>query len=116
LVLGPSDDGGYYLIGLRQANERIFRDIQWSTESVLGTTLERARELALKVGLLPVAYDIDVEEDLKRLWNDFTTVQHLRELAPRTYDYLRNLAANRSPTIQSLAYNSMKEAEDGRNR
>ena len=107
LVLGPSDDGGYYLIGLKRPAERIFLDIQWSTESVLGTTLKRAGELALRVRLLPPAYDIDVVGDLRKLWNDFMTAQDLRELAPRTYECLRNLIANRSLPVFT---NEVKEA------
>lgn len=115
LVLGPSDDGGYYLIALKRPTEQVFHDIPWSTDSVLDTTLERAGELALRVGLLSPAYDIDVEEDLRRLWNDFMTIEHLRELAPRTYDYLRNLAGNGSSPIQSLASsNEVKEVQNGR--
>ncbi len=59
LVLGPSVDGGYYLIGLKRLAEGIFQDIPWSTSSVLDTTLKKAEKLALKVELLPPAYDID---------------------------------------------------------
>ena len=114
LVLGPSVDGGYYLIGLKHPTERIFHDIPWSTNSVLDATLNRAGELALRVGFLPPAYDIDVEEDLKRLWNDFMTVEHLRELAPRTYDYLRNLAGNGSLLVHALA--EVKEVQNDRSR
>jgi rSAM/selenodomain-associated transferase 1 len=53
LVLGPSDDGGYYLIGLKRLAEGIFHDIPWSTNSVLDTTLKKAEKLALKVEFLP---------------------------------------------------------------
>lgn len=114
LVLGPSVDGGYYLIGLKQPMERVFHDIPWSTNSVLDATLNRARELALRVGLLPPAYDIDVEEDLRRLWNDFMAFEHLRELAPRTYDHLRNLAGNGSLLVHTLA--EVKEVQNDRSR
>src|SRR5919106_186791 len=117
LVLGPSDDGGYYLIGLKDATERIFHDIPWSTNGVLDTTLKRAGELELRVGVLPPAYDIDVEEDLRRLWNDFMTLEHLRELAPRTYFYLRTLTDNRSlPAHALISSNEVKETHDGRKR
>jgi rSAM/selenodomain-associated transferase 1 len=113
LVLGPSDDGGYYLIALKRPAERIFHDIPWSTDSVLDTTLARAKDLALRVGLLPPAYDIDVEKDLKRLWNDFMTLEHLRELAPRTYGYLRSLTDNGSLPAHTLTSNN-EEAQNGR--
>ncbi len=102
LVLGPSDDGGYYLIGLKRATERIFYDIPWSTHRVLDTTFKRAAELGLSAGLLPPAYDIDIEDDLRRLWNDFLALKHLRALAPRTYDYLNNVLGAGSLQVRAL--------------
>ena len=45
-VLGPSTDGGYYLLGIKQAHRRLFDDIDWSTERVARQTLERARRSA----------------------------------------------------------------------
>lgn len=89
--LGPSTDGGYYLIGLKHPTEGLLHDIPWSTEGVLGRTLKKAGELGLKVALLSPAYDIDIEEDLQRLWKDFLTSRELQERAPRTYAYLTNL-------------------------
>ena len=59
IVLGPSDDGGYYLLGMRTLHQRLFEDIAWSTEHVFDQTLERAREAGLKVHLLPTWYDVD---------------------------------------------------------
>jgi rSAM/selenodomain-associated transferase 1 len=115
LVLGPSDDGGYYLIGLKRPVKGIFHNIPWSTSSVLDITVKRAETLSLRVGLLPPAYDIDVEDDLRRLWNDFVSFEHLRELAPRTYDYLRNLPGNGSlPVHASTSSNQAKEPENDR--
>ncbi len=66
-VLGPSSDGGYYLLGLKTAHRRLFEDIAWSTEHVAGETLERAREIGLDVYMLPVWYDVDDIEGLRRL-------------------------------------------------
>ena len=66
-VLGPSSDGGYYLLGLKTAHRRLFEDIAWSTERVAEQTLERAREIALDVHMLPVWYDVDDVEGLRRL-------------------------------------------------
>ncbi|MFY9895376.1 MAG: TIGR04282 family arsenosugar biosynthesis glycosyltransferase [Xanthobacteraceae bacterium] len=66
-VLGPSSDGGYYLLGLKTAHRRLFDDIAWSTERVAGETLERAREIGLDVHMLPVWYDVDDIEGLRRL-------------------------------------------------
>src|ERR1700704_4087175 len=63
-VLGPSTDGGYYLLGLKQAHRRVFEDITWSTERVAEQTLERAREIGLDVHILPPWYDVDDLEAL----------------------------------------------------
>jgi uncharacterized protein len=59
VVLGPSTDGGYYLIGMKRPYRRLFEDIDWSTELVAVQTLERARELDLAVHQLPSWYDVD---------------------------------------------------------
>jgi uncharacterized protein len=66
-VLGPSSDGGYYLLGLKAAHHRMFEEIAWSTERVTAQTLERAREIKLDVHTLPVWYDVDDVEGLRRL-------------------------------------------------
>jgi uncharacterized protein len=69
VVLGPAEDGGYYLIGLRShaVDRRLFQDVAWSTDRVLPATLERCRQLGLAVELLPRASDVDTPEDLRRL-------------------------------------------------
>jgi rSAM/selenodomain-associated transferase 1 len=59
VVLGPSEDGGYYLIGLKNAHPEPFERISWSTGSVLEETLERCAEAGLEVVLLPTWYDVD---------------------------------------------------------
>ena len=67
IVLGPSDDGGYYLIGMKKLHHRVFEEIEWSTERVAAQTLERAAELGVKVELLPTWYDVDDRVTLQRL-------------------------------------------------
>ncbi len=69
-VIGPSSDGGYYLLGLKLAHRRMFEDITWSTERVAEQTLERAREIKLHVHRLPVWYDVDDVGDLRRLHDE----------------------------------------------
>lgn len=59
VVLGPSLDGGYYLLGLRADEPRIFESIAWSTERVLEQTLQRAAELGWSHRLLPALTDVD---------------------------------------------------------
>src|SRR5262245_41904088 len=66
-VRGPSTDGGYYLLGLKQAHRRMFEDITWSTELVKKQTLERAREIGLDVHILPAWYDVDDLQSLRIL-------------------------------------------------
>ena len=70
VVLGPSDDGGYWSIGLRTRCPALFADVPWSTERVLETTLARAQTLRLRVALLPRWFDVDTEADLRRLCDD----------------------------------------------
>ncbi len=72
IVLGPSRDGGYYLIGLKGLHPQLFDGLSWSTGSVLADTLSRARELDLQVHLLPYWQDIDTYADLL----DFLTRSH----------------------------------------
>lgn len=69
VVLGPAEDGGYYLIALQAAAvvPRLFDEIAWSTERVFPDTVARCRELGLRLELLPQASDVDTPEDLDRL-------------------------------------------------
>ncbi len=64
LVLGPCQDGGYYLIGLKRPIPELFQGIPWSTDQVLEKTLEQARLLGLSFSLLEPWYDIDTHDDL----------------------------------------------------
>jgi hypothetical protein len=67
LVLGPSEDGGYYLVGVKRHLPDMFIGITWSTSHVLSQTLSKASNLGLRVALLPEWYDIDTWEDFVRL-------------------------------------------------
>jgi uncharacterized protein len=58
-VLGPSSDGGYYLLGLKAPHRRLFDDVAWSTDAVARQTRERAAEIGLPVHVLPEWYDVD---------------------------------------------------------
>lgn len=64
VVLGPSLDGGYYLIGLKALYPELFEGLSWSTDAVLTDTLNRALKLSLSVHLLPYWQDIDTYADL----------------------------------------------------
>lgn len=65
LVLGPSTDGGYYLIGMREKVVEVFDGVAWGTEEVLRETYERLAKEGAELELLPVWYDIDSPDDLK---------------------------------------------------
>lgn len=99
VMLGPSDDGGYYLIGLKQAHAAPFENITWSTSSVLEETLERCGTAGLEVVLLPTWYDVDDAatldvlklELLERRRPKFAAMQGYA--APRTRDLLQTMMA-----------------------
>jgi rSAM/selenodomain-associated transferase 1 len=94
VVLGPSNDGGYYLVGGKALHRRLFQDIEWSTERVLEQTLKQASELRLKIQLLPVWYDIDDEVSLERLCRElFGSNQSEGYAAPATRGYMEELLA-----------------------
>lgn len=88
LVLGPTEDGGYYAVGLRRyawpAASGLFERIPWSTSRVLDATRQRAERLGLCHVELPSWYDVDVPEDLARLGADAApasaTARALRDL------------------------------------
>ncbi|MDY7031643.1 MAG: TIGR04283 family arsenosugar biosynthesis glycosyltransferase [Thermodesulfobacteriota bacterium] len=67
LVLGPSTDGGYWLIGMKNPGD-VFQGIDWGTEKVLQQTMTSARGQDLKVHLLDPLTDVDTVEDLNRVW------------------------------------------------
>jgi rSAM/selenodomain-associated transferase 1 len=85
VTLGPSHDGGYYLIGMKQRQPDLFRGITWSTEHVYRQTRAICRRLGLSVHRLPAWYDVDVEADLERLRRDLAQD---RTLAPHTRAFL----------------------------
>ncbi|HEX8952999.1 MAG TPA: TIGR04282 family arsenosugar biosynthesis glycosyltransferase [Polyangia bacterium] len=72
VVLGPSDDGGYYLIGARVDAPELFADVHWSTSDVLATTLARLGERSHV--LLPAWHDVDSAEDLLRLERELASL------------------------------------------
>ncbi len=74
LVLGPSTDGGYYLIGMSRHLPELFEGVAWSTSTVLGATVESARRSGLRLAVLDPWYDIDAADDL------YMMVGHMRSL------------------------------------
>jgi rSAM/selenodomain-associated transferase 1 len=88
VVLGPAEDGGYYLIGVSAPQPRLFEEVAWSTSSVLATTLVRVKELGLRSYLLPSWFDVDTEDDLTRLRDEMRAGGCG---PPRTFAFLRAL-------------------------
>ncbi|MGB9716346.1 MAG: TIGR04282 family arsenosugar biosynthesis glycosyltransferase [Thermodesulfovibrionales bacterium] len=66
LVIGPTEDGGYYLIGMKKPLDEIFKSIQWGQDTVLKDTISNALNLGISYFLLPEWYDIDEIDNLKR--------------------------------------------------
>jgi rSAM/selenodomain-associated transferase 1 len=88
VVLGPSDDGGYYLIGVKKTHPHLFEQIDWSTERVLNQTIQRATEIGLEVKLLPTGYDVDDGASLRRLCNEILADTTAADIAPYTRQFL----------------------------
>ena len=72
VVLGPCEDGGYYLIGVKQPIPRLLQEVKMSTPTVAADTIALADEENLKVHLLPSWYDVDDAASLKRLAEEVT--------------------------------------------
>lgn len=90
LVLGPCDDGGYYLIGLKQPHLRLLREVRMSTPTVVQDTVALAQELGLRTALLPIWYDVDTAAELARLQHELHTAP--LEQCPATRQMLARLA------------------------
>lgn len=67
VVIGPSEDGGYYLIGMKDQTHDVFSDVDWSTPSVLPQTIEHLERQKIEYRLLEPMNDIDDIEDLRKL-------------------------------------------------
>lgn len=93
LVLGPSDDGGYYLIGLKKAHRSLFEEIDWSTERVFDQTMQRAAEIGIEVHQLPPGFDVDDSSTLHRLCDELlgNKASSTADLALATRKFLSGL-------------------------
>jgi rSAM/selenodomain-associated transferase 1 len=91
LVLGPSADGGYYLIGMDRPHLGVFEGITWSTSVVCQQTLARARKLGLRSATIQTWYDVDTAADLTRLQDELDGLPS--SVAPATRAVLARLAA-----------------------
>jgi glycosyltransferase A (GT-A) superfamily protein (DUF2064 family) len=100
VVIGPTFDGGYYLIGMHRPHVEVFSDIEWSSSWVFRTTMDRLRAAALTVGVLPPWYDVDRAADLCFLRDHLAAVAwdaggRAPASCPRTLEVLRRLRLDR---------------------
>jgi len=87
-VLGKTKDGGFYLIGLRKLDERIFENVEWSSPKTFEQTRRNIENLNLSLSEIPVWYDVDTPEDLKILKKE---LMGNPQLAPKTAEFLDSL-------------------------
>ncbi len=87
VVLGPAEDGGYYLIAMRKPYD-VFSGIPMSTDAVLQMTFDKARRLGLSVHLLEPLFDVDAQQELMRLAQ---LLQEEQALAPHTAAQLAHI-------------------------
>lgn len=88
LTLGPTEDGGYYLVGLRQFTPNLFQNIAWSTSLAYEQTMSNAAHLHLRTHALPQWYDVDTSSELLRLRHELLTEEKARAQAPATYQWI----------------------------
>lgn len=91
VVLGPSGDGGYYLIGATRDHPALFRDIPWSTPEVLPETKRIAAEVGIRLALLDEQRDVDQYSDVERLWRQISAGTLAVEELPNTAAALRHI-------------------------
>ena len=87
VTIGPCDDGGYYLIGIKKPTPRLLREVQMSTPTVTADTLAIAEEEGLSVSLLPTWYDVDNAATLIRLMNELESLDS--QMAIHTRKFLK---------------------------
>ena len=104
-VIGPCDDGGYYLIGLKRPYPKLLRGVCMSTPSVTADTLALAAEQNLQVGLLPAWYDVDDHPSLKRFIAELTATP--ASVAHYTREYLAQAFLRQSFVLSSSENVSM---------
>lgn len=100
MVLGPTSDGGYYLIGLKRPHQHLFTQIAWGTETVARATRERATEIGLATTLLPEWYDVDDIQTLRWLQDELaghSTRFRAGAFAPASRAFLKAAGPQISP-------------------
>jgi rSAM/selenodomain-associated transferase 1 len=94
VALGPTEDGGYYLVGLRQNFAGLFGNVEWSTPRAYAQTAENVARAGLRLLELPRWYDVDTPADLLRLRDEMLSDEAASERAPATREWLRAHASS----------------------
>lgn len=98
VVLGPTEDGGYYLVAVRRsvwpAAAAIFDGISWSTATVFDQSLEAVRSAGLTLATLPAWYDIDHAPELRRALDESPPGSHLHRLALADPEIVRRVGGS----------------------
>jgi hypothetical protein len=97
VVIGPAEDGGYYLIGMSRLHPAIFRNIAWGSEKVLAVTRARLKKARVSFAELGTWHDVDTPEDVGRLWKELVRMKASRpdEVPGRSWSLLSALVPGR---------------------
>lgn len=102
VVVGPSEDGGYYLLGATRLIPEIFVDIDWSSKRVWQQTQDKLRATGTPYEALPIWYDIDELSDLERLSTQLIANQDNRDNIEACDPHLKELAAKLASVTKGL--------------
>lgn len=91
VCIGPTLDGGYYLIGMKEMQERLFiEDMKWGNNTVLEGTFRLIDKLGLSVGLAPKQRDIDTKDDFLYLLEKLRILESSESAPNNTIEFLRS--------------------------
>jgi len=90
IVLGKTEDGGFYLIGLRVSRREIFENIEWSSPRTFEQVYKNIQSLELHLRETPSWYDVDEAHDLTKLKDEITHNNNAKRRAPHTFECITN--------------------------
>jgi rSAM/selenodomain-associated transferase 1 len=89
VVLGKTEDGGFYLIGLRKLEKAIFENVAWSSPETFEQVFENAHELKLHLREVPAWYDVDERKDFEKLRGEILHNSNAQRRAPKTFELIK---------------------------
>jgi rSAM/selenodomain-associated transferase 1 len=90
VVLGKTEDGGFYLIGLRKLDSRIFENISWGSDETFEQVWQNIMDLGLHLREVPSWYDVDEREDLEKLRKELVLNENARKRAIKTFEWMNS--------------------------